>query len=644
MIIAFLVFVVITVEMLYCLQSPYVNLLPPFRNGVWMRAEAPVDLYEHYEVTTNTIFRKQFVTESVPRDHSLEVAAFRNIRAIMLDGTMLPFNAPSTWKQQTRVTLPAQALEPGVHEIVFVISNSMAPPLLHVTSNVPGLDGIAGWQTSNIEGIVWKSALSAAEQRSPLIKYQFPTVIDGLKNKWWFVIPLLIVTMMFAIRVPLYAKHFITPPVIKYLLMGVLVVLGINNMLKYTVGDFGFDAPQHLDYISYILKNHSLPLASEGWQMFQPPLYYMLSALLFSSVGWVVPSHYLSVIPGLFALLCLLSLVEISDRTLRELVPGRDNLHCCGLFIAALLPLNIYMCQTVGNEPLSAVFVAVLVFLTVKYCDSTKRTLRIKNIIILGAVAGAAILTKMTALPLIPLICLYVVIPGFKHNSSHGNVSPHQNCSRYKAVFIFLLTICVVSGWYFTRNLIYQGKPFIGGWDPSRGIVWWQEPGYRILSDYIAFGECLYQPIYSAFNGFADSLYSTFWSDGYLSGVVLFSRQPPWNYDYLVCGVIFSVVPAFAMLAGFFIAFWRSNKSDSRPCTFLFLATGIYLVALVHLYSVLPIYSTVKASYTMGLTPCYAVMTALGADVFMKNRYIQPLFISLIVVWGTVTYMGFFVV
>src|SRR5262249_9568082 len=40
----------------------------------------------------------------------------------------------------------------------------------------------------------------------------------------------------------------------------------------------GFDVGSHVDYINYIRTHAVLPLANEGWEMHQPPLYYAASA------------------------------------------------------------------------------------------------------------------------------------------------------------------------------------------------------------------------------------------------------------------------------------------------------------------------------------------------------------------------------
>src|ERR1035438_5169722 len=64
-----------------------------------------------------------------------------------------------------------------------------------------------------------------------------------------------------------------------FLLAGAWAVLFANN-LKVLPNLLGYDVTGHLPYIRYIQENHALPLASEGWEMFQPPLYYVVCAAI----------------------------------------------------------------------------------------------------------------------------------------------------------------------------------------------------------------------------------------------------------------------------------------------------------------------------------------------------------------------------
>lgn len=53
-------------------------------------------------------------------------------------------------------------------------------------------------------------------------------------------------------------------------LLGLWAILSINNMFKLNY-QAGSDVWGHIDYIDYIATKGTLPLAPEGWQMFQSP-------------------------------------------------------------------------------------------------------------------------------------------------------------------------------------------------------------------------------------------------------------------------------------------------------------------------------------------------------------------------------------
>ena len=43
----------------------------------------------------------------------------------------------------------------------------------------------------------------------------------------------------------------------------------------------GHDVIPHLDYIRYVAEHFAIPPRADGWQFYQPPLYYFLSAIWF---------------------------------------------------------------------------------------------------------------------------------------------------------------------------------------------------------------------------------------------------------------------------------------------------------------------------------------------------------------------------
>jgi hypothetical protein len=72
-------------------------------------------------------------------------------------------------------------------------------------------------------------------------------------------------------------------------------------------------------------------------------------------------------------------------------------------------------------------------------------------------------------------------------------------------------------------------------------------------------------------------------------------------------------------------------------------AIAIYLAAMVDLYLRMPIYSTAKATYTLGLVPCYGVVAAAGAAPIMRVRCLRSLVFAALACWAVAAYAAYFV-
>ena len=71
-------------------------------------------------------------------------------------------------------------------------------------------------------------------------------------------------------------------------------------------------------------------------------------------------------------------------------------------------------------------------------------------------------------------------------------------------------------------------------------------------------------------------------------------------------------------------------------------AIVIYLAALVDLFVRLPVYSTAKATYLLGLLPCFAVLAGVGAAPLLQFRVARELVFSAVAVWAFASYAAYF--
>src|SRR5439155_24499601 len=85
----------------------------------------------------------------------------------------------------------------------------------------------------------------------------------------------------------------------------------------------GFDSAEHLKYITYIQEHRALPLPTEGWEMYQPPLYYLIGAATLSACKLSIndPSSVV-ILRFLGGFLCIAQFVLVF-LTLRLLLPVR---------------------------------------------------------------------------------------------------------------------------------------------------------------------------------------------------------------------------------------------------------------------------------------------------------------------------------
>jgi hypothetical protein len=172
---------------------------------------------------------------------------------------------------------------------------------------------------------------------------------------------------------------------------------------------------------------------------------------------------------------------------------------------------------------------------------------------------------------------------------------------------------------------------------PRPGIAWWQDPGYRTADQYLSFGESLRHPIYAGYRSVWDGLYTTMWLDGTLSGKVS-GVLPPWHTEALLAGAWLGLVPLALILLGVARAAGRLRRGAGDGIVLAAGTVGLYLAALLWLSLQVPTYSTLKASYTLGLLPCYGVLAAAGLEVLPRRAWLRVPLAAGLTCWAVFAY------
>jgi len=659
---ALLVGAVACVKIITTLSSPDLVLLLPKNGAQWIRfhdfqdtKQGGVSLRPEQEKTTYaTAFRKKFAIDRVPEKAVLCLTILKK-GEVLLDGTPVyqaesastlgreasPDRPERSWKEPIKIDL-APYLTPGAHELTFVTINPIGPNCVRAYCDALGLYTGEDWESTR-DGKTWFPAFSVDHPVHTAVTYRFERADKAFLGKLPFLIPVFLFvfgwsfwgTRRATVR-PYVARYTPGIETFRWLLILAWVLMASNNLGKIPEW-IGFDIPGHVEYIKYVAANWRIPLASEGWVMFQAPLFYMLSAPL----NWIFgsPEMYLRALK-ILPLLCGMAQIEISYRTVRYVWPDRKDLQAVGMVLGGFMPMNIYMSQYVGNELLAGATVALVVMLAVRYLRAPKngRTWRAK--VLLGAILGVALLSKATTtiilLPLAVLI-LYASI-------ATGPLEQRRLSKAAAALAVVFAVAFLVAGWWYVRNQIHLGKPFLGGWEPERDFRWWQYPGYRSPGQFYRFGQALFYPVYASVIGFWDALHSSLWMDGYIGSVVDYERRPCWNYGFALSGVWLAFIPLATMLAGVIAVARHPHRAAHNGTLFAILCLAVYLATMFYAFLTVPVYCVVKGTYTLGLLPCYAILTAAGFEWIARWRLTRSIFYGAFTCWAISAYLAYFII
>ena len=625
------------------IAQPKVVLLLPEAGAQWITVDEPFILLARKPERMAAGFRVEFEASATAEPAVLTVRALR-AASVTLDEKPLPSAVePENWKQPYRFDLPA-GLTQGKHTLEFVVSNDAGPCVLLAFCKSLDLRSASTWQARRGKD-AWRPALLAdTPRRAERTSFRFPTAAQGLARHALLLAVIFSGVFWFSRHPPARPSAARWVSLARGAVMIGWAALAVDGFWKIPTDD-GYDAPGHKFYVEYIVAHRQLPLATDGWQTFQSPLYYLLLAPLFSLLTHL-PGVNLDLcwrLLRLSAYICGALAGEVSFRAVRRLWPQRFDLQAIGTLFGGLVPMNLYACQAVGNEPAAALATGCTVLLALRMLidrsetsDAAASALRheLRDAALLGLAFGLALLAKFTAVLLGPLVAIAVAW-------HFRSTSPRRTI---RALAVMLGTAALVAGWYYVRNWVYLGKPFVGGWSDERGIDWWQDPGYRTPAQFYRFGAALGYPIYAGTVGFWDGLYASFWIDSGLSSK-LYAGRPPWNYDFVVAGAWLGLVPTSLMAIGVWRAAWGSAGEATTGLRWCAACVLLYLAAIMGLFLDLPIYSTVKATYSLGLIPCYAALLACGIDACGRiSPFARALLYGALAVWGVTAYVAYFAV
>lgn len=352
-----------------------------------------------------------------------------------------------------------------------------------------------------------------------------------------------------------------------------LMVLQIHNIFLYPP-QRGFDGGEHIEYIHYLQFHHQLPLPSQGWEMYHPPLYYAISSIL--------PNQVSIQILGLISYLGYLILAAlIFERLLND-----QSKVYIGLLSLALLPMLIYLTPSIGNE----LFSGVMISLGFSYYVLNKEKLTSRGYLKLGILIGLALLSKSTAWVLLAAVLIDQLI-------------------MKKIAWITLTGSLLVGGWFYLRNYLLYSKPLVSNMDflyPSQKpepIKW---NLHNIFDPSPFFKLDLFQAHHYAL--LAGVFFGAFY-DGQNSLI------PVQKFSNVGAALVITSIPLVVLAA------LGALRSLRRAETRIFIIYSVLLLASLFYYLFkYPYFYSVKGVYLVSLAIPYGYFVARGCEILKKYQ------------------------
>jgi hypothetical protein len=593
--------------------SPAVSFVRPGGDALWIASPEPAStgvVAAPFDALPAREFVRRFSLPASAAPLRVRVEALRGFE-LLLNGRLVARRAwdAGSWRRVEALEI-RDGLAAGPNELRVRVRNPSGPPLLRLSADAPGvrLATDRSWGVVDAGGVELPARRADDRLRAPGA-LGTPGLLDGLRAKRG-VLGLAFVAgvlLSLALRAPaggvLRARLPLCVTVCAALFWLFVFAFRATRLPEY----FGFDGPDHLAYVQHVLATASLPLANEGPQTHHPPLFYALSAALLALLhpAGVPPAVALRLVPFASGLVQ----VGVAFDLGRRLFPGDRLVPAAAALCAALLPVNLVMSSYLGNEPLHAALAALALLAATRALLAAR--VRAGHAALVGALAGLAILTKVSSLLLVPLTAFFLAAKAWLADGRRlATAGGHA--------LVLVASAGALCGWFFVRNQLLLGRALVGNWDvPGNPLAWWQHPGFHTPAYYLSFGPGLRHPFFASFESFWDGLYSTFWGDGLAGGVSAWSyRHPMWDWDFMGAGYVLALPASALLLLGFGLLVRDALRGpDLRRRAALSLVTtttAVTVFAVLLLTLVLPAYSMTKASYALSVAAPLALALAVG--------------------------------
>jgi hypothetical protein len=597
-----------------CAFNPTTRFLAP-GPGEWIVYPLPLLGHPYSGLELAGTFRRAFVLPQKPAAALLSWRCFTN-GEILVNNTLIPPSTASAgnWKSASQAEV-GPLLRQGTNEIIVTVVNRLGPPALSLELQAGDfrLASDETWAVS-VSGAAWRAARAATATPWPgkgndLSLTESPAGAFGRCWPWLCLFAAISAFGAGLLQLCLERSAISGSPTAVLTTLAALLAAGWGLLLLHNFpslpGDAGFDAQAHLAYVNYIQDHHRLPDAGQGAEMFQAPLYYVLSAILLglghckvSDAAGMLLLRFLNLGIGAVTLALVFA-------GLRLVFPGDWKRPLTGLVFAAFLPAQLCLLHYPTNETLSAMFVTAALGVALRLLREKEPWPGWHGV--LGIVLGLALLSKSSAVLAVPVIL--------------GALAAKLMLRRERAARAWLeaigqpLLLCLcLSAWHYLKLWRQYGNPLIGGWDARLAAPWWQANGFQTPSYYLTFGDALTRPFFSGLHSLWDGLYSTLWGDGLWGGHFNIWNRTPWNYDFMALGFVLALVPTALALTGLARILALCSRRANPGWLLMLGCAWVFVFAIIDLTLRFPCYTHAKAFFGLPLLLPFGALGALGFE------------------------------
>jgi len=605
--------------------SPQIEFLRPALRGKWITHPNPPIDFQQSSTCPNVIFYRDFQLDEIPEKEKIRVTAMRSFW-IRVNNEPIPFDPPNSWKSSIHINL-VPYLQSGQNTIRIQVGGPKNPPALLVEGRRLLRSG-ENWQVALKPDLSDLSAASIALQD----EHYLNSNPNPIRQSTFFVFYLI---GFLAYSVLGVVVLFIRPNETKFdqdtnlwkkhgfcfLLFLIAVIIQLHNVSTYAHTRSHFDWQGHVDYIQHIATHWKIPIATDGWEMFQPPLYYLISAVILKTSGGSLKAVQI------FTTLTGLGNLLFSWFLLCQVFPTQTRKRNLGFSVIAMLPMGFYMNSMVSNEIFSGSVISGTIVLST-YLLFKKGLTSYKASILIGLASGLGLLSKYTALFVLLSLLLLLGLRFITRQIT------------WKRIVTVICTVSLTCGWLYGRNIVRFGDPFIGNWDETSGFHYEQSPGYRNVQFYTQFGSVFYHlPVRSRWVSFWDGKYGSMWTDTH--GTFL-NLSNPTTQLLGSLSLWLALLPTLAIVFGFGYAIKFLIRHEWNHPYFVMVTTSVLtILSLVSFTMEIPTYSTIKAFFFLSMIPIIGVFAALGLERLCLNlgklRWI--VYIHLGTFYGIVSYL-----